>query len=1087
MRLSNCKRCPFRMPETAAHRLQFQALLVSLYLLFCISAPAFNPPADTSGPVSARIDGPVELSSADGAFPVKLVILNTGNAPLEGKARLRVIDDWTVVPDLSQSFTLGAQAETSLEFSVRPGANSFSAIYPVHALVKATLAGGTIVGLHPVLLVSTTLPQVTTPRPSLPWQATTIDKDSENGLWHTALARVVVLVTGHEPEVMPMGWRGTDPESYASVQAPMRVDRGGARVAVGMHPPWRGGCDGTALFEAPLSLPAQTPIRLRFGVAIRDNDVLHNEPPSDGVTFRVRALPFEAPDGQLGEIFYEQHTTSKRWTDAEVILDRFTGQSIRLQFEVHPGPNNDKTCDQSFWAEPVLTVGTPEPQQQSAAALRQLGTIEREGVRYSVSVRSGSRGLLNAEVHFTSGETDLSFAGFAPQVLGLPLAKHQVLCPLIAVQEESGHGYRIRHSFRSTLGNFDLVGELRIDEGALKAQFQLENEPAPAPWQVVSLEDLAAGPWNSEINRVFAGQGNILVNPKAFSLEFDGHRLSTSYVGFDFANGISILQASDVPPERLEVTPDSHVATLHVPDTQTVCYVPAKSCWQAALIYRDIDKRQAAGGVARAAGRFVFDLWGGTFAEQTENLKRAFQYGLTDAMVVWHNWQHWGYDYRLPEIWPPNPQIGTEAEFRALADLCRQHDVVFAPHDNYIDFYPDADAFSYDDISFTQDGAPTRGWLNEGRGAQAFRWRPDRVRPVLEANLSQIRSGLAPTGFFIDVWSSMGPHAYWTRDGRYFTRTQTRQQWGELFAWIRDYLGDQAPQISESGHDQLIGWLDGAQTNHLRVDAHAKDWTTWPITCADAERIPWMDAVHHDRFVLHGAGYGNRYQGGLDAELHGIYSDDYIVTEAMTGHPAMVDNGFGREVVRMYWLLHDLMRGLASRRIESVAFVDDDIHRQHVRWDNGTEVWVNRGDSDWNVNGHLLPQYGFLAQGDTGDAAIERIDGIITDWSTANDTLYVNARPDNSGRLPISVAAEATKLRNNSFDLTLNWTADRGTDEPMRIFVHFLNEKGAIKFQGDHDSPEATTNWKGTFTTACTVTLPKDARPGDTFDVRAGL
>jgi hypothetical protein len=31
-------------------------------------------------------------------------------------------------------------------------------------------------------------------------------------------------------------------------------------------------------------------------------------------------------------------------------------------------------------------------------------------------------------------------------------------------------------------------------------------------------------------------------------------------------------------------------------------------------------------------------------------------------------------------------------------------------------------------------------------------------------------------------------------------------------------LGDSAPRISESGHDQLIGWLDGAQANHLRVD-----------------------------------------------------------------------------------------------------------------------------------------------------------------------------------------------------------------------------------------------------------------------------
>lgn len=79
--------------------------------------------------------------------------------------------------------------------------------------------------------------------------------------------------------------------------------------------------------------------------------------------------------------------------------------------------------------------------------------------------------------------------------------------------------------------------------------------------------------------------------------------------------------------------------------------------------------------------------------------------------------------------------------------------------------------------------------------------------------------------------------------------------------------GGDAPQISESGHDQLIGWLDGAQTNHLRVGQPIRGdhgWSVWNIKCDDAERVPWFDFAHHDRFVLHGAGYSNRYRAGLD-------------------------------------------------------------------------------------------------------------------------------------------------------------------------------------------------------------------------------
>jgi hypothetical protein len=51
-----------------------------------------------------------------------------------------------------------------------------------------------------------------------------------------------------------------------------------------------------------------------------------------------------------------------------------------------------------------------------------------------------------------------------------------------------------------------------------------------------------------------------------------------------------------------------------------------------------------------------------------------------------------------------------------------------------------------------------------------------------------------------------------------------------------------------------------------------------------------------------------------------MYSRDYISTEVLTGHPAMVRQPFGREVVRVYWLLHDLMRALAMRKIEGVEF-----------------------------------------------------------------------------------------------------------------------------------------------------------------------
>ena len=109
------------------------------------------------------------------------------------------------------------------------------------------------------------------------------------------------------------------------------------------------------------------------------------------------------------------------------------------------------------------------------------------------------------------------------------------------------------------------------------------------------------------------------------------------------------------------------------------------------------------------------------------------------------------------------------------------------------------------------DGEPKKAWFRAEFKAQSYRFRPDRLTPFVERNLGLIRDHLHPTAYFIDVWSSMAPYDYWTPDGRYVSGLATRDTWRETFEWIRNFLGDDAPQISEAGHDQLIGWLDGAQ------------------------------------------------------------------------------------------------------------------------------------------------------------------------------------------------------------------------------------------------------------------------------------
>jgi hypothetical protein len=502
------------------------------------------------------------------------------------------------------------------------------------------------------------------------------------------------------------------------------------------------------------------------------------------------------------------------------------------------------------------------------------------------------------------------------------------------------------------------------------------------------LTAVAPGPATDRaLERVYFGHGYCVDHPQAFRISSGGHALATSHVGFEFAGGAALLVACDNPPDRLEVDPAERACTLQTHMNATFAFVPgSRGALDCAVRYRPHFEKPAASAVARKSGRFVFDIWGGKYAEIGDFMARSFTYGATDSLLLIHSWQRWGYDYRLPDIYPPAEQFGSLAEFRELAQFCRDRRVLFAPHDNYMDVYPEADGFSYDRIAFTAAGEPQTSWYNAAMSAQAYRAIPGRIRPLLERNLRLVRDGFQPNAYFIDVWGTSGGFDHWTREGKFGSQASTLNDIRESFSWMRDFLGVNAPQITEGGTDQIVGWADGAQAMHAQ----------WRADAADIERIPWFDFAYHDRFIMHGVGYNECYPGGQDPEQHGVYSDDYMSLEVLVGHPAMVIEPFSRSAVRNYWLLHDLMRGLALKAMDAVEFDGGDFHRQHVLWAGGGRVWVNRGTADWNVNGRRLPQYGYYARVPYKQAeaelAVERVAGDVVEWSRSPDGIYVNPR-----------------------------------------------------------------------------------------------
>jgi len=951
--------------------------------LLVVPAWAYDPPSATAGPLTVRMQAPASGSYGAGGFvelsrpgvPMMLPVSlqNSSDRELKGTLRVVVVDQWTVEPAAAIPFRLGPRGRARHEFTLKFGVGTHSAHYPVHVYAEFEDQGEKLTA-HPVLIVETRIPDL--PRPKLPaeWKPVPVPAGGTLGLWRMPVRKERAEIANLGAEAGRTGREVFDAGSVVTYGA---LGGGGGKEGIGMtlgaRPPAKREMVEAASVEYLLDLPAAKPIRLETNIR-------------GSAAFAVEAGPVVGADVAA---MFQRRPAGAGWEPVSVDLDRFAGSTIRLRLAARGAEG------EAQWAEPTVVAGAagkPPAFPPSGGSPKLLGKAGGCDVR----MWPGSRGILDAPVGLECGSRRLFFRGFRVRATGDDLEQWSSSTQLLEAKVEAGgEGHRVRHRFRNWAGTFDVVGEVRVAGEALRARFWLENAPAAKPWFQVTLEAVSFGAWSEKAKRVYAGPGNVIENPKAFRLGFDGHNLATSFVGFDFANGQSLVVHNDAIPDRLEVDPEAGIYSLVTPHAQTLELFPAENVFAAVKRIRAEDKRQVSSGVSQLAGRFTFDLWSGRYGESARALERAAEYGLKDALVVWHRWQRWGYDYRLPDIYPPDPQWGTMEEFKALAEACRKNGTLFAPHDNYIDFYPDFEGFTYDSIAFRQNGTPYRAWFNYGKEAQSYRARPDKLLPYVQRNVRLLKEGAAPTSYFIDVWSSAAPYDYWTREGKFEERKTTQRVWGEVFAWIRGELGG-APQLSEAGHDKLIGWLDGADAQQLRVDAAGRGFT-WRIECTDSERIPWIDVAWHDKFILHGAGYEGRYQGGLDAKAHGAYSDDYLSTQVLSGRPAMVPAAFNRDVVRVHWLLNEAMKALVMDRIDAVEFAGDNIHRQHVRWERGGEVWVNRGAEAWTVAGHTLPQYGFYLRAGGVEAAVELKDGARVEWSRSPQWRYENGQRRSAG------------------------------------------------------------------------------------------
>ncbi len=1133
-------------------------LLIAVFaVIFSATSFAYTTYQTTLGPVKLYFGEPgavrksAMLTQLSEPFPVNVTLENTANEPVTLDLTFRTIETFELLETdplerdkLAQTLTLAAGETQTLSVKIVALPGTYSAHYPVH--LDATLVNGDKTeAANIVLVVETDVPliggvrnpavgQVLENAEELPLN--TVPKRGGLFLPNLDTYRVLWNYDGKESVLLPVGYTGSDKTSAASLHR-HGIERGGIyRQAINMHPPYRGGV-GNVGAEYRVKLPETTPISLAFFSAIRD--VHPPEPSSDGVTFRVLVD---------GEKVYEHHDAETIWHENSVDLSPFAGKTVLLRLESDPGPKRNTTCDSCYWGDPMIFAG----ERPEALSAEEKQTLFAENL---VAIRSGKSASNRTTVYSLEGGLTAAITfgryGFTDGVIGLGSADKQVqfdglrvsckgqsvsgdfstigVSPWISrdAKPESGPPQpktRLPKAQSKNAANIQFAQDIQLEDRSETLFFGiLQNGPA-IQFQIDAtaldlIDRIEFGPATHSASRVYFGHGYCIEEPEAFTVGSDGHRLSTSHVGMDFDNGLSVLQATSFPPDSFVVDPKTRRYTLRVHPGTTMTLLPGlDGAIDCAVRYRPICGKAAAPGTPEKAGRFVFDIWGGPYREHLKTLETAVSYGMTDAQFIVHDWQRWGYDNRLPDIWPPNPRLGTPEEMRETLDFCDKNGIQYGVHDNYIDFYPDAGEFSFDVTTFHENGQPQKAWNNFGIDAQSYRFRPDRIEKYLDRNLGLILPGLPMSTYFVDVFSSMTPVDFYDREGNFHSRAETQAAWAKSFDIIRDRLDKSSKAVadgtfrsattsSEGGMDSLIGHLDGADCQFMYIDSEPANFAM-QIRCKNWVRVPWFDAVHHTTFSLHGAGYSNRYEAGRGRTLHGIESDDYLVSEILTGHALMVDRGAGvRGAVRKYWLAQDLARHLADKEIVSVEFHKENPDRQIVRWTDGTLVFVNQGAENWNLaEGEnrfvdfvgpeprfLIPQYGFYASTDALNGGIVRHQGRVVEYASflddENTTFYVNARQKQSGADGLSPVVPALNSFEysgaNRFTADFAWDAAGDIDKDLCVFVHCTEQrlnwhqklKEAVLGGGFPKTP--TSQWKGkTITDKLAMTVPDDLPAG---------
>ena len=323
-----------------------------------------------------------------------------------------------------------------------------------------------------------------------------------------------------------------------------------------------------------------------------------------------------------------------------------------------------------------------------------------------------------------------------------------------------------------------------------------------------------------------------------------------------------------------------------------------------------------------------------THAQALDCIRSLHKAGVERALVVARGWIPGGYDDSHPDVWPPEPKLGSIADLKQLCDSAPTYPV--ALHDNYQDIY-------------TQSKSWPRGVIRERNGERMLGgyWAGGQSY-ILDARNGlryakrnwESLAQLQLRAYFVDTTSAVQMYQSY-KPGNTLTRSQDLASKVEMLRFFKSHgvvLG------SEEGADFAVPYLDWNENRHARQAG---------------ESIPLWPLVFHDAVVASRYTSDNHVAGGTAAE-YPLWLEDMLWGYAVMSH---IEDYQHREAA---------LRAMARkqhvdawfRQISTAAMVDHhfltaDASLEQTNFSTGHSIIVNFANHQQTYAGHSIPANGY--------------------------------------------------------------------------------------------------------------------------------